>query len=71
MTPYSDAASSLDMVAEVAGMETPMPRPERASATRMISSPADGLSVANRIMERSSEPVPKSVAVRSPVRTVI
>ena len=33
--------------------------------------PPTRLSVANRIMERSSDPAPKSVAVRSPVRTVI
>ena len=71
MTPYSDSSSSLDMVADVAGLETPMPSPESASATRMITSPADAVSVANRIMETSSDAAPNSVAVRSPVRTVI
>ncbi len=39
ITPYSDSASSFDMVADVAGMETPMPKPESASATRMTASP--------------------------------
>ena len=71
MTPYSDSASSFDMVAEVAGMETPMPRPDRPSATRMTTSPDDGPSVANRTMERNRAPVPNSVAFRSPVRTVM
>ena len=52
-------------------METPMPRPESPSATRMTSKPDDGPSVANRIMEMSNEPVPTSVAVRSPVRTAM
>ncbi len=59
------------MVAEVAGMETPMPRPERPSATRMTSSPDDAPRVANRTMERKRAPVPKSDDVRSPVRTVM
>ncbi len=71
MTPYSDSASSLDMVAEVAGMETPMPRPESANASRIRPKADDVVSVAKMIMEISRDPVPKSVAVRSPVRTVM
>ena len=71
ITPYSDSASSLDMVADVAGMDTPIPRPERASAIRMTTSPDDTVSVAKRIMEKSSAAVPKRVALRSPVRMVM
>ena len=59
------------MVAEVAGLETPMPRPERASATTTIHSPADGLSVAKSTMEGGGVVPPARVAVRSPVRTVM
>ena len=71
MTPYSDSANSLDMVAEVAGMDTPMPRPDSASTTRITTSPDDPVSVAKSTMDTSSAPVPNKVALRSPVRTVM
>ena len=70
MTPYSDSSSSFDMVDDVAGCETPMPRPDRASATTMMTV-RRGLRVAKRSMETNRDPVPTSVAVRSPVRTVM
>ena len=59
------------MVAEVAGMETPMPSPDRPSATTITTSPDDGPSVANRTIERKRALVPNSVAFRSPVRTAM
>ena len=71
ITPYSDAATSLAMVDEVAGRATPMPRPDRARATRMIPSPDDGPSVANSTMDTSTAVAPATVAERSPVRTVM
>ena len=56
ITPYSDSASSLDMVDEVAGCNTPIPMPERPSATTTTTSPDDPVSVAKSTMENKSGP---------------
>src|SRR5580704_18458716 len=71
MTPYSDSASSFAIVDEVAGMDTPMPSPDRASATTTTMTADDAPSVAKITMESRSDTVPNNVALRSPVRTVM
>ena len=72
MTPYSDSASSFDMVDDVAGIDTPIPSPDRARASQHHDEP-------RRERERGEEDhgdeedasSRTGVVARSPVRTVM
>ena len=59
------------MAADVAGIDTPIPSPDRASANRTTTSPDESVSVAKRTMDAKRTHVPNSVVARSPVRTVM
>ena len=69
ITPISLAATSLAMVELVDGMATPMPRPERASATRIMISGVPVTQQAKITIDTVSMIDPAMVEVRSPILT--
>ncbi len=69
ITPSSSAATSLEAEAAVAGVESPLPTPERARATTMTSNEGWAPSWVNTSMDTVRASAPAITETRSPTLT--